>query len=791
MRLQKLRIKDIGRLGSERVLDLDGLPDGLIAITGENGDGKTTLLECSCPGALYRTLPSRSPGGLVDVARGKKAIVEATYLHDGHTFRALHLLNGDRRVGEAHLYCDDEPYAADGLVSNGKVKVFDKLVVAPWPSWDVVAASRFWTQKGSGSWAKLDAPARRALLRELLGLGRWQRIADSAKGQLRIVEADVLRLEEVIARLESQAEKARAWGVDRDKHAALREKLRPEVESMRAACVDMEQELEAARLAESASRAAEQLAKRVGLEQAAEVAEDEYSLSVTAEEDARAANGKAKDLATEARAFESEAIASRRVRDAGLVRIRRIETEVALLEESQVPDAPDQETARERLTRAQERADGVGTKLRKAGALSRIVTALAAQLRDAERRVGMLDGVPCGGDGEFSACHFLGDAVKTRDALPGNKAKLAEAEDDAEAAAVDPDALPEARAAVEAARLEIDTAAKAEQLRDALTRARAGAVAARNELPPEVATEMPPHLIGAIEHEAVTIDALARADAANRALYEKLKGLRMRLEGLPSLVQLQAAASDEGWTGRPVPTIQANLTAARREAREVAGELEQATRDHVVAGRLADEHAVDNEELEKHRADVDKYRADAERLRRIQHAAGPRGVQAVLVDASGPAISATANELLAVACGWPRFRLEIRTTKETRDGKGQRDVMECIVHDAETGISGKLENTSGGEIDMLKAGLAMGVAAHHSEQTGMKWETGWADESDSALTPGKATGWVAMMRVAAKRLGIRQLLIISHNDHVQRACDAVIDVNDLEVEALPFELAVQ
>ncbi len=56
----KLRMKGITRFREEIVLDLAALPEGLIAVVGGNGVGKTTIMEAMAPAALYRTLPSRS-----------------------------------------------------------------------------------------------------------------------------------------------------------------------------------------------------------------------------------------------------------------------------------------------------------------------------------------------------------------------------------------------------------------------------------------------------------------------------------------------------------------------------------------------------------------------------------------------------------------------------------------------------------------------------------------------------------------------------------------------------------
>jgi len=106
-------------------------------------------------------------------------------------------------------------------------------------------------------------------------------------------------------------------------------------------------------------------------------------------------------------------------------------------------------------------------------------------------------------------------------------------------------------------------------------------------------------------------------------------------------------------------------------------------------------------------------------------------------------------------------------------------VMAAIVHDAATGITGAVENLSGGEEDLVRAALGMALARHHGDISGVRWETAWADEAGAWLTRENAARWAEMMRVAAAEMGVHQVLVVTHDAEVIAACDAQIGEEDL------------
>ena len=86
MRLESVRARNLGPF-RDFTLDLTG-PERIVAITGENGAGKSTILELGLPGALYRQTPTR--GSLVDLATARDASLEVRVVNAAAwTFRHL------------------------------------------------------------------------------------------------------------------------------------------------------------------------------------------------------------------------------------------------------------------------------------------------------------------------------------------------------------------------------------------------------------------------------------------------------------------------------------------------------------------------------------------------------------------------------------------------------------------------------------------------------------------------------------------------------------------------------
>ena len=137
IRLRGFRGFSAGIGVDEVFLDLSVLPDGLVAVCGPNGAGKTTLLDNLHP---YRIQPYKirkakdwSPGAFsyYDQCSGSDACKELVFEMGGVAYRALILIDAERRKQEAYLYQASSVCATVPVwtpLNDGKVKTYDEAV---------------------------------------------------------------------------------------------------------------------------------------------------------------------------------------------------------------------------------------------------------------------------------------------------------------------------------------------------------------------------------------------------------------------------------------------------------------------------------------------------------------------------------------------------------------------------------------------------------------------------------------------------------------------------------------
>jgi DNA repair exonuclease SbcCD ATPase subunit/DNA repair exonuclease SbcCD nuclease subunit len=784
LRLKRVEMVDMGVRG-RRVLDLDQMPDGIIGIDAPNGAGKSTLLEASCAGAAFRNFPSRKPGNLFDVAVSRTAVLDVTYEEGEHEWRLLHHIDGEARKTEAHIYRDGKPYSDGELESNGKNKVFKALVAGVWPTWDALAATRFQKQGGDGSWSKLKEGARRELLREMLGLAGLQSVADEAKNALRGTHLDLGALEEETGRCE---ERLAEWDRNRVRLEDLRLALTEGAKTIRPLEVKhdgLQSDIHKALAWERADWALKVRAEWDDLHDAIMSHRAKLVDAEVEQGDATIQASEALLALDEIRARDKQAAAAwsqYRERELAISDIKR---RLGVARSHLATDArPDAQPIQDAADAAAREVNDVFEHRNAETVLQRRLDAAQLAVRTCERGAELAGRVPCGGDGDYAECELLQDALDGKAKLPEVQAECEQARAGmtgvtAQDVGDAQERLAQARECVRRAREEQSRWDAVEELLLLLAKA-------------ESALGDPP------EMEAELADALASASKSHASAAERQQRARERMAGVrANISSAERRLAEIGdppkvedvprWDGPASDTLQA-------AAREVSAELQQLR--HYQSQREGEAKALEPlveagkglaEDLAAKQSTAADLAAKAADFKRIQDAFGPRGIQAVLVHDAGPAVSEATNALICEAYGWQRFRVDLQTVAEKASGDGLKDAMDVVVYDAERGASGKMENLSPGEIDMVRAAFAMGLSEHHSSVLGIRWLTAWADEPGSALTTDNAHRWMRMQRVALERLGIRQLLLVTHDEAVKATCDRVLDISELDTNGLPGE----
>lgn len=343
-------------------------------------------------------------------------------------------------------------------------------------------------------------------------------------------------------------------------------------------------------------------------------------------------------------------------------------------------------------------------------------------LADAEAQIEKSKTVPCGGKLHFAKCPFLDGLVEARQLIAEEAEPVALASADLDANAL--------YARVESSRW-------GEDWRKANA-----------------------DILKRTEHARVLgqIDALRVEIAGDR---------KAALELRRSLPKERPGASTEPHT---LAELSALLKAVRRDL-EVAIQGEAVARTEFAAAekRLREIE----QELDGQRENISK----AEALRILTRAFGPAGIQAMEIDASGPAISALANSLLHGAYG-DRFSVEIRTQRQLKGGRNElTEDFSLHVVDSERGREGPIGALSGGEQVIIDEALRNALGLFSADIGRSSIQTLWRDETPAALYGEGQPRYVNMLQTALK-IGSFQRILFVGGEIAADGADHTIHVGD-------------
>lgn len=780
MRLDRVTVAGVLRFAAPVTLDLTGVPPGLVAVVGANGEGKSTLMDAPF-GALYRTFPSRAEHEVINYAHGRDAFLEAVLTTDTGRYRARVNLDAEKRASDAVLE-HTGPDGAAVLLNDGKVSTFDAAVRRVFPPLEVLLASVVAAQNRAGSFPALDRRGKKDLFVKLLGLDRYETLATTARqaGQLHdTARQGLLAQREVLARAGDPAigdeigglltatehQGLQALAQRRTLHArrdALRDQ-RPALETAAA-----EARAATARLRDLATEAAAHIMRSDGLRRQTTAAEAATTTEVRLTE-ANLAN---------TCAILDERIANNRTLVARGAEVRAaVDTAAGLVDRVQAQ--------RDLLTARRREQDDRRAAIDRARADVQHSTTAARELVRAQAGAELLGQVPCGGAGDFGGCQFLTQAREARESIPALQlvaGALADRQRVFDAWCAEDQAGRDAIAAIERGLPAIEQqhadASALAQLRpqleaaesrvDELTRDRAASVAQATSLVAAARDRLATTLAD-LQAQRVALDAEVDRNAAETAAASATQ-----LRTAPAAAQL--VALDAELTSIATTLEQTAATIARLEA-----EMQALTRRHQAWTAAAQELAT----VDRRRREVE---TDGREWAVLAKAFGREGLPVLEIDASGPTVSAMCNDLLSVCFG-PRFTVELITQAEKADGKGTKEVFDLRVYDNQRGGAAReLNDLSGGEQVLVDECLKNALALFVNRRGAGAFQTCWRDETTSPLDGENARRYIEMLRRVQQLGGFAHVLFVTHNPAAAALADAQVRVADgaLSIAMAPF-----
>ncbi len=190
MKLKKISICGLTEAFPNPVsVDFEGLGSGLIALVGNNGVGKSTLIG-SIFAALFRQLPGQKRS-LYDFCTHPHPEIDLTFSVGGESYRSLLKIDPKARQMESYLF--------DGRgipLANGRKEAFQEEIRKRVGTVELFLASIYSSQSRAGNFLGLERSERKQLfITQLLGLSRLRLISATARGFAEQADRQVLTLE--------------------------------------------------------------------------------------------------------------------------------------------------------------------------------------------------------------------------------------------------------------------------------------------------------------------------------------------------------------------------------------------------------------------------------------------------------------------------------------------------------------------------------------------------------------------------------------------------------------------
>lgn len=762
--MKPLLLRLRGAIGIRDGLGLDeieikfsGFSPGLISIVGENGSGKTTILDNMHP---FLELPSRN-GSLSDHFFLRDSFREFHFELNGKQYRSYIVIDARTGKTEAYFYAGGRPLN-DGRISTYKSEV-EKLLGSP----EVFFNSVFVAQGASGV-TSLTASKRKDLFFELLGLQIYDRYVQYSKCRGDELEKEVaakkalldqvaneipqrVSARETIERAEKAMDDVRreiqVKESEREANEAKLQEMRKQAEAHARLNQDrLELDDEIAMLAQRLDSVQREFeVDRKKLEQQAKAIGKEIDRTNQILSHKDEIEEKLNELHSLLEQEQSYSKLERALRD-----VERQESEAALKSEREWADY------NRRLAVLQREEDhALAEERRLKMMLDAELAKLEKQLDDAQSSAGLVDEVPCHTvEGMPDQCRLLTSAVEARRQVPFlqdriQMLKQVEHRESPGFSAVRTKVEEIARRRDELDRSkpspfdrEVYAAMRSSIAYDARrhTEVRERISRLESQKWPRLHEELLVAQSVLKEKEAALANLNQQIGSQNAKhqveVGELMKQINAKREKLNELGPSSPLETDEGkwlWMGEEIGRV---LESLRKRELNLHGQISaaQATVDRI------DKLESESKQTEQQLGDLLQH---IEHWRLLQRACSKDGIPALELDAAGPGISGIANELLASSFG-AKFQISFETTKLSKDRKKQLETFNIIVY-GEDGEK-RIEDLSGGERVWIERAISEAIAIYMSERSGNQFLTTFQDESDGALDPDNKQNYFSLLR---------------------------------------------
>lgn len=757
LKLRNFRGISAGMGRDEIELDLSSLPPGLTAITGENGAGKTSVMDNLHPFRLMpyklRKSPGWGPGSFsyYDQCYGN-AQKEFHFEMDGIRYRSVVNIDCDRKKQEAVLY-------RDGVALNdGKASTYDDAVVAVCGSPNSFFTSVFRAQgaRNLSDYARGDIMS---VFAEQLGVDHIREQGDKCREavrkltqQVELLRASIRSAQQDIAAADETSQKISELEQVRDSRLISLKGYESRLAEAQDALSALEarqaaQESDAARLVILRKQATDERVRHLDVI----TGMDAMKSGHLREEQVRMERFNSTQSALEAKIAAARLILA----DAELIR----------LSASDVPGM-ESDLADMRSRIATMRAELVDVQAAISAADVQRSTAVTKHLR-ASKDAELLVGIDCRGDRsgwQNEDCKLIKGAVESKAMIGTYLVAIEQA--DAKLAELRPtlaslqDAIADAEEEVTGGERALANARRKASLLPEVDRAEWDIIEWESDLSSLL-----------IEKQSYVETCVSRSDELSASRDSEMLRHSMAVADIDADISSVPAVPDlaDALRLNAAAVGQAeNFLAMSRSALRTA-ELELA--------QLQERISVDDKRVQvaAAEANIATLNERISTLSVLAKACSNDGIIALELDDAAPNISTVVNDLLW-ACYGPRFSVRLVTQVEKADG-GMKEAFDILVTDSERGTEKSITEMSGGENSWLNDAITRAIALYNVQCSGKKFGALFTDEVDGSLDTGKKMEFVNVKRKSLVIGGFRNEYFITHTKELIDMADARIMLN--------------
>lgn len=770
-------------LGQEEVsLNFKDFSPGLVAISGRNGTGKTTIIENLHP---YRCMVSRDRS-LTTQFYLKDSFRVLEFEYNGKRYESKILIDALTGASEAYLFEEGK------ALNDGKLTTYDTAIENLLGSRDLFFNSVFSGQKSKGI-AQLKPAEIKTLFFELLNLNHYEVYCERAKARLRekqlelssiegeikmlmetvseVTEADLIRGKETLQYLE---EAILTSGNALSKARKQKDELQTALAKTEALLVSNgaildEIEAKRERMTEIKEGLQKDLAQmKISMEEELEKCGDDDWCKPelkAIEEKIKRAEKLLMNLDTIKRN-----IAEKQDLEASLKSIREdIDRQIHFLRNTE-----------EHKQKLQNRLplDLITDLERKIFEASHHEAKLKRDLEKAESEFTLINEVPCD-EITGSNCQFLKNAHLMREAIPAIKNELKSLYSTLE---IDRETLKNLKDRKQEVETEIAQFEEAsEVIKNEEKKLRTEANRIKTELvrleqhPWESLLQEALKAENDIKLHQMEIEALAKEDEAMR---KQRATIRERYAAIEDEKRRSAAELADQILGdiRKLeedynPNIAEIFANIHHETDSIDAQIERHTEEiELLNARVRDHQAkLTKIELELEAVRQNQVKINAKQTEKILiesevkdfaflvKAFDKTGIPVLKLENSGVEISSRANELLSLFEN--KFRIVFETTSWTKDKKKLKETF--LINVLEDDGVCNLSDKSGGQQVWLETAIQLAISLVVRQQ-GRRIETSFLDEKDGALDIDNAYSYVQMLEKAHTMSGVHNTFIITH-----------------------------